>query len=113
MASRTVKIMNVVAAGQAVNADSQPIAAGKTIRLKKLILSEQNLGDNKSSGVLVQWGSNGSFEELAAGYVTGNTIEIQVDEDRVGDGVKFLRITRQNNSAQQKRIMAWLTVVEL
>jgi len=112
MANRTIKVLNSVAAGAIVNTDSPAIPSGKILRFQKLVISEQNLGSNISSGILVQWGTVGAFEELAAGFVTGSTVEIAINEERTGDGVKFISITRQNNSAAAKRIIAWLSVYD-
>jgi hypothetical protein len=112
MANRTVKLLNQVAASTTVTADSPPIPVGKRILFKHLISGDQGTGDNIASIVLIQWGTVGSFEEIAGTVLSGNTIQINIDEERAGDGAKFIRITRQNNSIVPKRVLAWLAMFD-
>jgi hypothetical protein len=106
--NRSVKILTTLAAGAVDVTDSAPIANGKTITVTKFGGGDINLGDNKSSAYLLQWGIVGSFIELGALAFTGNTNEIAIDEQLVGNGAKFIRITRQNNSASIKRCPVWV-----
>jgi len=108
MADRSKKILTNLAAGTSDTTDLAPIANGKTLVITKFGGADINLGDNKSSAYLLQWGVVGSFIEVAAIALTGNTFEYQLSEPLIGNGVKFIRITRQNNSASLKRCPVWV-----
>jgi hypothetical protein len=108
LANRSLSILTSVPAGTTDTRDLTPIPNGKTIVIKRVKISEPNGGDNKSSIFVVQWGTVGSFLEVFAGAITGDFREIDLREDLLGDGVKFIRILRQNTSATNKRLMFWL-----
>jgi hypothetical protein len=107
MANRDKFILSNLNAG-AVDTTDTVIPAGKKVLIKKFGGGDINLGDSKSSAYLLQWGTVGSFTDLAALAFTGNTNEVEVNQSFVGDGTKFLRITRQNNSASNKRCPVWV-----
>ena len=108
MADRTLKNLSSLAAGGTDNTDSPAIPAGKVVRLVELIAGDINTGpagvaDHKSSGYVVQFGIVGTFTEIAFAAMTGNTIRLELKDELVGDGAKFVRVVRQNNSGVAKR----------
>jgi len=108
MADRRILLLNNVNAGATVNLDGSPILNGKKLIMIKAGGADINMGDNKSSAYLVQWGIVGNFEEIIVFALTGNTVEIIINREFIGDGIKFMRITRQNNSSTTKRLPFWL-----
>lgn len=108
MSARNLKILTPLAAGANDVTDSAPIPNGKTLIITKFGAADSNRGDNKSSDYLLQWGIVGSFIEIQVITLTGNTVEIPLNEQLVGNGAKFLRITRVNNSATAKRCPVWV-----
>jgi len=108
VADRAIRIFSTLAAGATDTTDSAVIPNGRKLTVTKFGAGDINLGDNKSTAYLLQWGTVGSFIELAALAFTGSTDELPVDVTVVGNGAKFLRITRQNNSASAKRCPVWI-----
>ena len=107
MADRTIKRFNSIPSGTDTF-NSPAIPNGKRLRITKIGGADINNGDNKSSVFVVQFGSGGSFDEIAVFSLTGSTYEFEVKEDLIGDGVKFIRLVRQNNSTSAKRVMLWV-----
>lgn len=108
MADRTIKKFSSVPATTTDTFNSGVIPAGKKLYIIKIGGADLNTGDNKSSLFVVQFGSGAAFDEIAVFTATGSAYEFDVKEELLGDGVKFLRLTRQNNSAVAKRIMLWV-----
>lgn len=108
MADRTIKQFASVPATSTATFDSVAIPSGKILRVVRIGGAAKNTGDNISSTLAVQFGIVGSFTELAVFECCGNTFEFEVKEELVGDGVKFLRLSRQNGSSVAKRIILWV-----
>ncbi len=108
MSTRNLKVLTTLAAAGTDTNDTAPVASGRTLTVTKFGGADINMGDSKSSAYLLQWGVVGSFIELGAIALTGNTFELSLNEQLVGNGAKFLRITRQNNSATLKRCPVWV-----
>lgn len=100
--------LTTLAAGGIDNTDSAVIPVGKTVVITHFGGADINAGDHKSSAYLLQWGTVGSFEELSAIALTGNTYQQELSRELVGDGAKFVRVTRQNTSATLKRCPFWV-----
>lgn len=113
MADRTRILLTTLAAGATDNTDSVPIPAGRKFMIKEFGACGIIDTDNKSSLYLLQWGTVGSFEDIRAISATGDTITLQVNKQFIGDGVKFLRITRQNPSATAKRCPFWVVAYDI
>lgn len=108
MADRTIRVLSNLAAGATDTTDSPVIPNGRTLTISRFGGADVNLGDNKSSAYLLQFGTVGSFVDLGVIALTGNTIELAIGVSVLGNGAKFLRITRQNNSASLKRCPVWV-----
>jgi hypothetical protein len=108
MSARNLKVLTTLGAGATDTNDTPAIPAGKTLTVTKFGAADINMGDSKSSAYLLQWGIVGSFIEIGAIALTGNTFELSLNEQLLGNGAKFLRITRQNNSASLKRCPVWV-----
>jgi len=113
MADRTVIKLSILAAGATDTTDIGPIAVGKRFIIKEFGASGAVDTDNKSSLYLLQWGVVGTFEDIRAISVTGNTVLLPIGKQFIGDGVKFIRITRQNPSATAKRCPFWLVAYDI
>jgi hypothetical protein len=107
--NRDITKLNTLTALSNDNVDGAAIPAGKKLTISKFGAADINLGDNKSSYYILRWGNPGvGFEELAVISVTGGTYEFNLKMERTGDGTKFLRIQRNNNSLVDKRCSAWV-----
>jgi len=103
---RTV-LTTLAASGSDAN-DTPPVPSGVAAVVTVFGGADINLGDGKSSAYLLQWGTVGSFQDVAVVSVSGNTFEQRIDQSFLGDGQKFFRIMRQNNSSFAKRCPVWL-----
>ena len=103
MSDRSNTQLFLLNAGQSQTFDSQPIPDGVKIQIKEFSGTDINMGDNKSSWYRIQWGVNGNFEEVTTPIaVTGNTSQVKVNREYVGDGNKFFRVTAKNESGSNK-----------
>ena len=101
-------IFSNLAAASTDQTNLPAIPSGVAVTVTKFGGADLNLGDGLSTGYLLQWGSGGAFTIVAAIALTGNTFEYEMNQQFLGDGVKFFRITRQNNSAHSKICPCWL-----
>ena len=108
MAERTKIIISTLAAGATDTTDIGPIPAGKKFTVKEFGAGGVIETDNKSSLYLLQWGVVGNFQDIRAITVTGTTVALPLMHEFLGDGVKFLRITRINPSITSKRCPVWI-----
>jgi len=108
MADRTIKVFTSVASGATSNTDSAAPPNGMKIILTKCGASDINTGDNKSSVFQLLWGNIGSFTTVFAFALTGNVYEFEVTEEFIGDGSKFFRLVRINNSTSAKNLAMWI-----
>ena len=69
-----------------------------------------NLGDNKSSVYSLLWDN----EPIRGGIIslTGSTYEIQINKEIIGDGIKTLKIRRENKSNSAKQLPCWIVAVK-
>ena len=81
------------------------IPDGVEWQIEWILFSDQNIGDNKSGGFLVEWGSAGDWEIVHTGFLTGSISRLALRQAFRGDGTKRLRILRQNNSDVRKRMV--------
>lgn len=102
------QILTNLTAGSTDTNDSSPIPNGKIVMITAFGGADINLGDSKSSAYLLQWGTVGAFTDIAAIAFTGGTFEYKMNASFLGDGSKFFRIMRQNNSASNKRCPVWV-----
>ena len=108
---RTIKIFSNLNSASSDTTDSPPIPAGKILVVSRIGGLDINVGNNRSSFYLFQWGTVGAFSIFGAISVTGATMEIALREQLVGNGSKFIRITRQNNelvATPAKRCPCWI-----
>jgi len=112
MADRTKVVLSSLGIGANDVTDIGPIPVGKKFFIKEFGAGGIIDTDNKSSLYLLQWGVVGSFEEVRFISATGTTICLQVNKQFTGDGVKFLRVTRQNPSATAKRCPFWIVAYD-
>jgi hypothetical protein len=96
---------NSVAASTSDTQLSAIFGIGDKVYIDRVMFADRNLGNNVSGGFLFEWGSGGSFEIIAAAYLTGNTAVYKIDRTFTGDGVKRFRLTRQNNNTAAKELV--------
>jgi len=97
-----------LSAGSSGNKDFPPIPSKKTLKLRSFGAADINMGDNKSSVWVLQWGAIGNFETIRVLSLTGFTKEILFKRELIGDGVKFLRVKCINNSGFEKDLPFWV-----
>lgn len=102
MASRTIQIFTTLNAGATDTTSSPAIPNSQTWVIGKAIFADINMGDNKSSTYLLEFGNGASWTIITAFAITGDTREVLIDKEVVGNGTKVLRLTRKNNSATNK-----------
>ena len=66
--------------------------------------SDINVGDNKSSVYILMYDT----EILCIISLTGNTQEIDINKEIVGDGTKRIKIIRKNTCNTNKAMPCWL-----
>jgi len=91
-------------AANSTDTDTIQIPSDTRIFIAKVGAADINIGDNKSSIYTVEWGS----DILAVIALTGNTQEISVNQQIVGDGIKSLRVRRYNKSGEAKAMPIWV-----
>ena len=72
--------------------------------LKEFGACDVNLGDSKSSVYVLFFGS----EVLKIISVTGNTCNIAISQEIIGNGADTIKIRRYNNSGFTKQMPVWL-----
>jgi len=95
---------NEVAPTSVVIETSPIIPAGQSWQISRVIFGDRAIGDGMSGGFQVDWGNGGSWEVIAAAWLTGNTMEFKVNRAFTGDGVKKFRYIRLNKSASSKEM---------
>ena len=71
-----------------------------------------NLGNNKSSIYILEWGTPGSFDTVAIVSATGTTESTILKEQYEGDGVKYARVILMNTDSAAKDLVCWLDYQE-
>lgn len=94
------------------NQDFPAIARGKNLVLRRFGAIDINLGDNKSSVYVLQWGSGSTFQTIRVLSLTGDTKEIEFKKELEGDGTKHLRVSVQNSSPTSKKMAFWIEANE-
>jgi len=107
-----LKLSNVTV-GNTDNIDTGIIPTGNKLIITRFGAADVNIGDNKSSLFILKWGVVGSFDELAVISLCGDTFEYAMKEQLIGDGVKFLRISRSHQSASDKRCPVWVKAYDV
>ena len=67
-----------------------------------------NLGDSKSSVYILRFGT----DILSAISLSGNTKELTIHKEIIGDGTKKLNVVRQNKSGFNKDLVFWVKAQE-
>jgi len=67
-----------------------------------------NLGDSKSSVYILRFGT----DIITIISVTGNTYEVNINKEIIGDGVKKINVVRQNKSGHGKDMGFWVRAYE-
>lgn len=114
--SRTRVVFNVNNSVASNNFDifqAPIIPNGETWQITRVLFADFNTGDNRSGGFLVDYGSSDPREIIAQAYLTGNTIDLSLQTLVVGDGIKRLRIIRENNSSQSKKLVAMVVAFNM
>ena len=83
---------------------SPSIPTGQIWQVSRIIFADKGINDGLSGAFLVDFGSGGSREVIAAAYLTGNTIVLPIDRTFLGDGSKVFRFIRVNNSVVSKEM---------
>lgn len=91
-----------VAGGLLDSFETEVVPNGQKWQLSSLVFSDQGIGDGKSGGFTLEWGTTGSWDFVEGGYLTGTTWRQEMNRVFIGDGVKRFRIRRQNNSLLPK-----------
>ena len=85
------------------------IPIGKVVRILKFGGSDGEESGSPSY-VYLQWGSAGAFKNVRVFPLRASSHTEVVMRDFVGDGVKRLRIVRENTSGVSRAIFAWIEV---
>lgn len=112
MAKKDASFSDSVVKKTTVNSDLAPIPSGKKWKLVEITICDINTGDNQSSTFEILFGSGVTFESIRLLSITGNTYVFPLNMDLDGNGVKFIRITRTNNSNTDKRLPFYLKAFE-
>lgn len=83
---------------------STVIPSGQIWHVTRIIFADHSVNDGISGGFQVDFGSGGSRDIVLAGYLTGNTIAIDINRSFTGDGSAVFRYIRENNSATDKKM---------
>jgi hypothetical protein len=106
---RRINNTSIVNAGVMNDITNYPaIPAKTTITITSFGAADINMGDNKSSAWVLQWGSSGSFETVRIISLTGDTHTEKMKYPLIGDGVKYLRVVRRNYSGSNKELPFWI-----
>lgn len=112
MATKSQFIRENTGAGIQTIKNSPIIPLNQTWIVSLFGAADIDLGDNKSSYYVLQWGSGGSFEDVRILALTGATYEAKLNREFLGDGVKFLRVIMKNNSGSAKDLAFWYNAYE-
>lgn len=103
MSEKSIFITSDVAASSN-DTTSQTIPNGERWMLMSFGCADINTGDNKSSIYVLRWAGN----VLRMAALTGNTFEVTIGKEIIGDGVKQISIQRFNRSSTNKACPCWL-----
>lgn len=107
--SKNILVIQNVGAGQSYTWESTVVPNGARWHIKKFGAIDINIGDHKSSIYKLKWGSV-DYRPIS---LTGNTYQIDIDEEIVGDGSKKLSVQMYNTSGQAKQLSFWIKACEL
>jgi hypothetical protein len=98
-----------IGAGANNNYDFTPFTIGERVFIENFGALDRALdASGKGSAFILQWGSGGSFTEMGAIALVGNTFVAEIKKELIGDGIKFLRVRQFNDSTTGKQVMWWL-----
>ena len=105
MSSKSIMLTDVVNAGLTDVYDyPSAIPAGKKWVINKFGAADIDLGDSISSVFVLRFGS----DVIRILSLTGNTQEVEIKREIVGDGATLINIVRINKSAHNKELPAWV-----
>lgn len=87
--------------------DSVAIPNEKRLMIRKIGIACQSLSDNSGVSISVRFGIVGQFQDVRSFFTSGNTIEIPINKELTGDGLKFFRVIVKNYSAVSARDVSW------
>jgi hypothetical protein len=93
------------------NTDLIPVPLGKTW-VVSLLGGTDCSKSAKPSIYRLLWGSGNSFDTVRVICLTTGTQQIVLKKDFQGDGVKFLRMQRENTENQAKEMPFWIEAYE-
>ena len=108
MADRSIIEIMAVSAGGTEIYQTSVIPIGKGYVIKKLGASVPATNDGYSCSLLLKYGA----DPIRAISLNGNTIELSVMREIVGDGSKKLSVTIQNPSSTSKQVAFWIDAYE-
>lgn len=100
MNDKTFIEISKVGAGQNDTIELPIIPLGDTWMLDMFLVSDINVGDNKSSFYILKWGE----DNILPASVTGDTFALHISKDFTGDGQKRFSVVRYNTSTQEKNM---------
>lgn len=102
-------IITSVGAGVMDDVMSYPvIPAKKTFVIKLFGGADINMGDNKSSVWILQYGKNEAWDTIRILALTGCTKDLLMKYPLIGDGTRNVRIIRRNYSGTTKELPCWI-----
>jgi hypothetical protein len=113
MANKHKQEVGLVIKKTSVVTSFEIIPAGKKWVLKKLIFTDINDGTSQSSVAKLEFGSGVTFDNLRTVVATGATVHEIINLELIGDGVKLVRLTRQNTSNTDKELPFYLDAYEV
>ncbi len=80
------------------------IPDGESWQITRLIFADKAINDGLSGGFQVDFGTGGTREHIAAAYLLGGTVALDIKRCFLGDGIKEFRFIRENNAAVNKKM---------
>ena len=102
---------NPIAANTADFQVSGVVPSGRTVRLLNFGGYEVMVNDGLTGIIALQWGNGTTWKTVRAGGGGFFDINFLKGKDFLGDGVKQFRLVRQNKSAVEKILAAWLVAL--
>jgi hypothetical protein len=109
---KTVVNITNLNAGLTDNINLGLIPPGAVWKVQSFGATDINLGDHKSTMYVLRWGAGATWTNIRPISLTGNTVEILIEQDFVSHPSYQLNVLRWNRSAYNKYCSFWVKIVE-
>lgn len=103
MSDKSFIIVSQLASNSSDSLETPALGDGERWNIEKFGAADINLGDNKSSVYVLKFGN----EILRIFALTGDTQEVDLNQDIIGNGTKKISVIRYNKSGFQKECPVW------